>query len=89
MLQDETTFHHREVYEGRYGCLEVTFAVRELPALKDKRGKPVHFTAVEINNGRDFDVLGDYFAACNANEEMSHDERQEAKNAPSPPSSKP
>jgi hypothetical protein len=82
MPQDEPTFHHRGAYEGHYGRLSVTFAARELPALSQERDRPVHLTTVEVNNGLDFDALGDYFAACDANEEMSHDERQEAKNAP-------
>jgi hypothetical protein len=58
MRQEETTFHHRGVYEGHHGRLEMAFAVRELPALKNDRARrPVHLTTVEINNALDFDAI--------------------------------
>ncbi len=57
MPQDEPTFHHRGAYEGHYGRLSMAFAVRELPALKGDRARPVHLTTVEIDNALDFDAI--------------------------------
>ena len=57
--KEETAFHHRGVYEGRYGRLVMAFAVRELAALKDVRGRPIHLTTVEVANALDFDAILD------------------------------
>ncbi len=56
-MPSEPYFHHRGAYEGHYGRLEMAFAVRELAALEGGRGKPVHLTTVEVNNGLDFDAI--------------------------------
>lgn len=59
MPQEEVTFHHRGVYEGHLGRLEMAFAVRELPALGQERGRRVHLTTVEVDNALDFDAIFD------------------------------
>ncbi len=60
MPQEETTFHHRGVYEGHLGRLEMAFAVEELPALKSERARrPLHLATVEMNNALDFDAILD------------------------------
>ena len=59
MPREEVAFHHRGVYEGHLGPLVMAFAVRELVALKDVRGRPVHLTTVEIDNALDFDAVLD------------------------------
>lgn len=59
MPQEEATFHHRGVYDGVYGRLEMAFTVRELPALAGDRGRPVHLTTVEVRNFLDFDAILD------------------------------
>lgn len=53
----EPQFHHRGVYEGHYGRLEMAFAVRELAVLKDDRGKPLYLTTVEVGNDLDFGAI--------------------------------
>ena len=53
----EPQFHHRGVYEGHYGRLEMAFAVREFEALRDDRGRPVHLTTVEVDNALGFGAI--------------------------------
>lgn len=58
-MPEETQFHHRGLYEGHYGRLEVAFATRESARTREVRdpSAKVYFTTVEIHNALDFEAM--------------------------------
>ena len=58
-MAQEPQFHHRGVYAGHYGRLEMAFAVRESARTREVRdpSAKVCLTTVEVHNALDFDAI--------------------------------